>query len=346
MGNELLVGSVAVPETRAGLSKVEEAVLLTVHYRDLFCHALTLKELTQCLLFVPADAHDVQEAVNELQERYLSRCGEFLTWQGREWLADERGKRLAASARLWRRARHYGQLVRQIPFLRMAGISGSLAVNHAREGRDDVDLFCIAEPNRVWIVMLFLKMLCVYSRRFGVSQLCPNTCLAEDHLEIRSQNLYMAHQIAQVAPLWGGDVYQTFVRKNAWVTRFLPNAFGDLQTQPPAPMPKRGASLVPRWVGDQLNSGICSAGVRKASRFYKATHTDAALRDARNPARYMLPGLGYTGNVFRRFVGAHASRFAGILSREEMETLFGCGRDVFFDARLESGFRWKYENGH
>ena len=347
MANEMLTRCAREQATVTPLAK---AILLTVHYRDLFCHALTIEELQKFLVLRRCGNGDIDEAVEMLLDSHLSRRGDYLTWEGRENLVDERQARLVASARLWKKARKYGELVRRIPFVRMAGISGSLAVNHASEDKDDIDLFCIAQPNRVWLVMLFLKALALYSRRVdGNAGLCPNTCLAEDRLEITAQNLYMAHQMVQVVPLWGEDVYAKFLRRTAWVARFLPNAYAERLDAPVITRDQRerhwGERLLPNGIGDGLNTCICRAGVRKAARFYRQTHSEAMLRDARNPQRYMMPGLGYTGVIFRRFMEGHATHFAGVLSRAEMEAAFGCGSEVFVDPRLNRMFSAKYE-GH
>jgi hypothetical protein len=347
MIEELLVEPVR--DRRAVLTPLEKAVLLTVHYRDLFCHPLTLEELRRYLVLRPVDADTIDAAVETLLPTHLSRVGDYITWNGRESVVHDRRARLMASARLWTRVRRYTGVLRRIPFVRMAAVSGSLAMNHASEDRDDIDLFCIAQPNRVWVVMLWLKLLSLYSMRVdGGAYLCPNTCLAEDQLEIPAQNLYMAHQMVHVVPLWGEDVYAEFLRRNAWVARFLPNAYAEQLSQPAGAgnhSPSRWSErLLPNGIGDSLNTCICRAGIRKAARFYRATHTDEMLRQARNPQRYMLPGLGYTGTVFRRFMEGHASRFAGILSRADMQAAFGCRDEPFVDARLDRGFCWKYEH--
>lgn len=44
-----------------------------------------------------------------------------------------------------------------------------------------------------------------------------------------SQNLYTAHEVAQVKPLFDREnTYQTFMMTNHWVTAYLPNAFEHL----------------------------------------------------------------------------------------------------------------------
>ena len=345
MADELLAHCAC--EEATALTPLAKAILLTVHYRDIFRHALTVEELRRYLVRVPAENGAVEQALEPLLERQLSRCGDYVTWSGRENLVTERQARMAASARLWAKARRYVGALRRIPFVRMAGVSGSLAVNNAREGADDIDLFCIAQPKRVWLVMLYLKVLALYSQRTDASaMLCPNTCLGEDRLEITAQNLYMAHQIMHVVPLWGAAVYAKFLRQNGWVGAFLPNAYAQCVSDAIAgdPPPKSwGERLIPNGVGNGLNTCICHAGVRKAARFYRRTHTDAMLREARNPQRYMLPGLGYTGAIFRRFMEGYAERFAGVLSRAEMAAAFGCGGEIFVDRRLDELFGSKYE---
>jgi len=38
------------------------------------------------------------------------------------------------------------------------------------------------------------------------------------------QNLYTAHEVAQLKPLWDrGDTYQHFLASNRWIHRYLPN---------------------------------------------------------------------------------------------------------------------------
>ena len=346
MADELLAHSAC--DTARAATPLETAILLTVHYRDIFQHALTVEELPRCLVGMRAEEGTIAQTLEPLLERQLSRSGDYVTWRGRENLVGERHARMAASARLWSKVRRYVGALRRIPFARMVAISGSLAVNNAREGADDIDLFCIAQSGRVWVVMLYLKILALYSQRIDPSaMLCPNTCLGEDRLEITARNLYMAHQIIHVAPLWRADVYARFLRQNGWVGAFLPNAYaqrlleateGDQEEKP------WGERLIPNGVGNGLNTWICRAGVSKAARFYRRTHSDTMLREARNPQRYMMPGLGYTGAIFRRFMDGYTERFSGILSRSEMATAFGCGSEFFVDPRLDELFALKYES--
>ena len=48
--------------------------------------------------------------------------------------------------------------------------------------------------------------------------------LDEAYLKISSQNLYTAHEIAQMKPLWDRDkTYSRLIEANRWIKKYLPN---------------------------------------------------------------------------------------------------------------------------
>jgi hypothetical protein len=61
------------------------------------------------------------------------------------------------------------------------------------------------------------------AQRFDV-ELCPNYVMAEHRLELDARSIYVAHELAQLVPLYGVDVYRRLVARNAWAAAFLPNA--------------------------------------------------------------------------------------------------------------------------
>src|SRR5688572_19897278 len=69
---------------------LEKAVLLTVHYRDLFRHPLTVEELRKYLVLAPVDAAVLDEALGNLMQTHLSRSGDYIVWKGRENIVEER----------------------------------------------------------------------------------------------------------------------------------------------------------------------------------------------------------------------------------------------------------------
>ena len=64
-----------------------------------------------------------------------------------------------------------------------------------------------------------------WARRYG-DEICPNFFLAENALALTDQNLYTAHELAQMVPLFGYDMYCRMRTSNSWMSAYLPNAAG------------------------------------------------------------------------------------------------------------------------
>ena len=79
---------------------------------------------------------------------------------------------------------------------------------------------------------------------------------------------------------------------------------------------------IPGRLTDALNQGLYRAAWQRALAFYRPTHAETVIAEARNPRRYMMPGIGYAPTVYRRFLDGH-DRFAGVISRAELQTAFG-----------------------
>ena len=62
--------------------------------------------------------------------------------------------------------------------------------------------------------------------RLAGDYLCPNYLVTENLLAVHDRNLYTAHEIVQMIPLYGLDVYRQMCALNQWIIDFLPNAGG------------------------------------------------------------------------------------------------------------------------
>lgn len=205
------------------LSSLQTSILLTVLYADIFGHALNAKELYHYLIISsPSNYSEYEENLDALKREFLSSNNGFITWKGREHLADKRLKLATTQQTYWKWARFYGRCLRHIPYLRMVAVSGSLSIQNAHINNEDIDLFCITETNRLWIVRIYLAMLRILSNIAPV-HICANYILARNSLIIPDQNLFTAFEIAKVKPLWGRTTFLSFLNANAWVKRYLPN---------------------------------------------------------------------------------------------------------------------------
>lgn len=132
-------------------------------------------------------------------------------------------------------AKKYIQSLKLLPFIKFAGITGSLAMNNA-DFDSDIDLLIITKKNTLWIsrllVFLFLRIKKVPFRKFKEKKvkdkLCLNMWLDESDLVWNRQNLFSAHEIAQIIPVLNKDkTYERFIFANRWIFDFWPNSISD-----------------------------------------------------------------------------------------------------------------------
>ncbi|HUS15157.1 MAG TPA: hypothetical protein VM536_09095 [Chloroflexia bacterium] len=218
------------------LDRLARAVLRTLAYSDLFDYPLTAAEIARYLVGDSSGRAAVHEALahDPVLLHLVERQGPFYFLPGRAALVAVRQARRADSLRLWRRAMRYSRLLRQFPFVRMIAVSGALAMQNVA-GNPDIDLLVIVTPGRVWICRRLL-ILAVRAIRLRGDEICPNFILAADHLALPQQDLFTAHELAQMRPTAGYTVYRRMLDHNGWLRDHLPNA---------APWPPRTADPAP-----------------------------------------------------------------------------------------------------
>ncbi len=220
------------PEEVARRREIEAAILETVLYSDLFDYPLTCNEITHYLIRVEADEASVRACLDA--PRYLNghlrQIDGYVAARRRKSIVDRRRARQASSARLWTRARRFAHVLAALPFVRMVGVTGALAMDNSTAG-DDVDVLIVAACGRVWTARLFAVALVYAGKLFG-DTLCPNYVIGEDALAIETRDLFTAHEFAQMVPLYGLEVYDRLRRANAWVYEYLPNAYLPLRQEP------------------------------------------------------------------------------------------------------------------
>ncbi|WP_376792334.1 hypothetical protein [Thermoflexus sp.] len=209
-----------------GPAPLERAILGALVYADLFDYPLTLLEIHRYLIAVPASLLEIRTAIARskwLTDRIVERRG-LWTLRGREHLCELRSQRAAAAARLWPHALRYGRILAALPYVRMGAVTGALAMDNAEDG-DDIDYLIVTAPGRLWLCRAMVIALVRWAARHGIA-LCPNYFLSERALALEDRNLFTAHELTQMIPLFGGPIYQHMRAQNAWTARFLPNADG------------------------------------------------------------------------------------------------------------------------
>lgn len=212
--------------------KIETAILETVLYSDLFDYPLTTREITHYLIGAKADEKHVRfylDAPRYINGNLQQHDGYVLT-RKRDSLIARRRSRQSSSAQLWIYARRFVRVLAAMPFVRMVALTGALAMDNSARG-DDIDVLIVTSHGRAWTARLFSVLLVVIGKLFG-SVLCPNYVMTEDALELDQRNLFIAHEFAQMVPMYGLNSYKRMRDENPWVYEFLPNAFTPLRDEP------------------------------------------------------------------------------------------------------------------
>lgn len=279
------------------------AVLQTVHYADIFGYPLTRQELHRYLIGRRAAPSDVACAV-----RTLARSGGaevspdgYVSLPGRQAIIAERRLLAARAVPLRRQARFYARLLAALPFVRMVALTGSLAMDNARDG--DIDYLIVCAPGRLWLARGMAVAL-VRLARLGGARLCPNYLLTENALALDARNLYAAHELVQMLPYYGHAVYGRMRAVNRWAAGYLPNVPAAAGPEAPAHpvlmlLKRLGERLLGGRIGDSLERWEMT---RKVHKLLAQAPPDA---DA----------VAFTPDVCRGFFGGYSRRVLAEFAR-------------------------------
>lgn len=211
---------------------LERAILHTLLYSDLFDYPLTPDEAAHYLIGRPGTPDEVRACLARsswLADRVIELSG-YLALRGRETLIARRLDRTATSDRLWRRMQRFVRVLRALPFVRMIAVTGALAMKNSA-AHDDIDVLIVTAPDRVWLTRA-LAIGLVYAGKLCGDTLCPNYVISERALGLDRHTLFVAHEFAQMVPVYGLTIYNRMCAVNPWIQRMLPNASQPFWSQP------------------------------------------------------------------------------------------------------------------
>jgi len=219
--------------SKRSFSDTQKAILTTIIYSDIFHFPLTFTELWKYLISEEKITRKAfSEALANLSDVVASRDGYyFLT--GKDSFVTRRKRHQAELKKKLQIAKKATFFLSHIPTIRFIGISGGLAVGNVTE-EDDIDLFLIVKKGtlfmtRFWVVCMleWLGMRRKRNEEFPADKICVNLLVDENRLlwPKKSRDLYSAHEVAQIQPLFERDnMFQKFMDSNQWIRTFLPNS--------------------------------------------------------------------------------------------------------------------------
>ena len=212
---------------------MEKAVLKTLIYYDIFNFPLKAWEIHKWLIGREASLKQIEKTLRKLShESRIVNQGDYYFLPGRKSLVKDRREKEKISKKHFQTAKNISILFKTIPWIKLVGISGSLAMMGSGK-RDDIDLFIITSEKRIWVSRLLLILLTSLTglrrkRREKVLQangkLCINLILESSNLVQNKRNIYLAHEVLQMRILWQRDeIYSQFLHANDWAFKYLPN---------------------------------------------------------------------------------------------------------------------------
>ena len=236
------------------LRSIETAILSVVAYHDQFDYPLSPSEIHYYLHQLCCEAGKVRGTLgtSPVLRSLLITDGRRYALADRQELFDTRRRRQDRAALMWPRVRRLGAMLFNLPCVRFVGLTGSIAARNP--GRDaDIDFMVITDFGVMWRVRALTKLFQWLDRRIGSGKLCPNYFLTTEGLEIESQRLYVAHELAMMVPLYGSETYDSLIAANSWTRSFLPNASERKLDTPicdevPMPRLRRAAEWITRAV--------------------------------------------------------------------------------------------------
>ncbi len=198
---------------------LENAILETLAYSDIFDYPLTIEELHRYLV-LPAPKDRVLQCAATM-DKVATHDGYYYL-AGRDEIVGLRKTRASASRKIYKRAVFYGRILGVLPFVRMAALTGSLAVMNLSKGAD-IDYMLVTRAGRLWTARAFSVLFGRMMRPFGYT-ICVNLLVSENALAWPLHDLYSAREMCQMIPISGLDVYRQLRAVNSWTESILPNS--------------------------------------------------------------------------------------------------------------------------
>ncbi|MBC8170877.1 MAG: hypothetical protein H7X77_04375 [Anaerolineae bacterium] len=266
------------------MQRLEAAIMRTILYGDVFNFAMTLPEIHHYLIAdAPVTLAEVEQVLASSPYLQTSLCYADGYYACRGELIAQRVQRQVLMEQVWSTALIWGRWLARLPFVRMVALTGALAAQNPAHADDDFDYLLVTQPGRVWLARAFAIVLVRLGKLRGVV-ICPNYVIAADTLTQTRQDMFMAHEVTQMIPLYGQAMYQVMRAANPWTDAYLPNAltvyYAQTEVQPGSfwQTIKTGLeTLLSGGLGDKLEQWEYRRKLHRFAANLKTPHSSAQL---------------------------------------------------------------------
>ena len=215
------------------MNSLEKSILSTLVYYDVLGCPLTGWEIFKYLNRKGDFEVDLNKILNVLDNgselsEFINQKNGIYFLKGRKKIIEQRIERQIISDKKWKKAKRVIRFLQLIPYIRMIAVSGSLAMNNAKE-ESDIDLLIVTRADRIWICRTFTTLFIhlIGQRRHGnltKDRFCLNHYITDKSLNIPYKSLYNAQTYAHLVPVWQKrGMYKKFQKANSWIKEYLVN---------------------------------------------------------------------------------------------------------------------------
>lgn len=273
-----------VSSPSSSLAPIEQEILRTILYFDVFQHPLTAAEIVE-FCSVPGISQERVEALcrtGALQPLLRHENGCYSIAASTTVTLSARRAKQRRAERLWPIARAMSRLIVQFPYVRGVFVSGELAKGVASD-ESDIDYVVITAEHRLWLcrtlLVLFKKTVLLNRKRY----FCINHLQTMEHLDSAARSYYAAVEVATLRSMTGHDLRAAYLNANRWIADYLPNVE---QGMPASHRPSDRSSfqsivefLIPSAVADRVDHWLLHLWQRVWERRY--AHLSSNERSAR-----------------------------------------------------------------
>jgi hypothetical protein len=205
-----------------------KSILHILQYFSFFSYPPTLDEI-YIYLTVKTNRKELDKVLqNMVKNREILSDGRYFSLKGTDNFFDLKRHREQISKGKIAKVKGYIRLVSYLPWIKLVGFSGSIAMQNASE-EGDVDLFIITAKDRVWTTRFFTIMIAQLlglRKTTSTHRICLNLFFDRNYVTVplEKRNEYVAHEVVQMKPVINKkQTYEYFLNMNRWILDFFPN---------------------------------------------------------------------------------------------------------------------------
>ncbi|MBU0596888.1 hypothetical protein KJ641_00325 [Patescibacteria group bacterium] len=214
-------------------TNLEQSILRTLAYFDLFSHPLTREEVYKWLWgYTNIDCTDFVNDLNRYVEAGVIdyRQG-FYFLPGKVDITEERQRRIRLMEDRLKVAVRGLKKLRYLPFVRAVFVCNTLAMGTVTS-ESDVDVLVVAKEGRIWLARFFSNLVLKLFRlrtgkRGSANKICLSFFLTEDNLNLESTrivepDIYMIYWLVQLLPIYDPhNIRKKILDDNSWTNNFV-----------------------------------------------------------------------------------------------------------------------------